>query len=320
MAEQTGRFHTEQDTPCPFRLARFGYARIGQFRAPEEGELYIVPTESGTLAEDEPHVEVAVAATPAFDLTEVIHTELLRARRKPDGLLHPSSHLTGSLRHAQLDVAGAPREGPRLMEITLMTGTMWHEWIHDTLRRLGVPYMAEVNLTPWLPKGWGGTADGVVWNPELQGVRPGRLQDAEGRGMRYIVRDGAKEDHRFQTSLYWHGLKKMGLPLAKKVGVFYLPKNDTRNKDEVIEPVLIDFDPIPQRELTQIAKTRFNRLLEYEESLPFVPERADPRAGTPPTRSTSPTSSSSTGSPTRSSRRSSASSASTSTARPRRGT
>lgn len=156
--------------------------------------------------------------------------------------------------------------------ITLHTGTMWHEMIHDTLRRLGVPYMAEVNLTPWLPKGWGGTSDAAVWNPELKAFVLTDYKTRKGEGMRFIVRDGAKEDHRFQTSLYWHGWKKMGVPLAKKVGVFYLPKNDTRNRDEIIEPVLADFEPIPQRELTQIAKKRFNRLLEYEDSLPFVPE------------------------------------------------
>jgi hypothetical protein len=189
----------------------------------------------------------------------------------------------GSLRHAQLDVAGAPKKDRGLMDlITLHTGTMWHEFIHDTLRRLGVPYMAEVNVTPWLPKGWGGTADGVFWNPDYKAFVLGDYKTQKGEGMRYIVRDGAKEDHRFQTSVYWHGLKKMGLPLIKKVGVFYLPKNDTRNKDEVIEPVLIDFDPIPQRELTQIAKTRFNRVLQYEESLPFVPESVQIRElGTP---------------------------------------
>jgi len=155
--------------------------------------------------------------------------------------------------------------------ITLKTGTMWHEYMADALRRLGVPFMAEVNLTPWLPRGWGGTADWVIWNPDLKAfvLTDGKTQ--KGEGMRFIVRDGAKEDHRFQTSIYWHGLKKMGLPLAKRIGVFYMPKNDTRNKDEVIEPLLVDFEPLPQRQLTQIAKDRFGRLLEYEESLPFTP-------------------------------------------------
>lgn len=155
-----------------------------------------------------------------------------------------------------------------LSEITLYTGTMWHEWLHSSLRRLGIPYMAEVNLTPWMPAGWGGTADAVVWNPDLKAFVLVDFKTQKGEGMRYILRDGAKEDHRRQTSLYWHALKKMGIPLAKVIGVFYLPKNDTRSKDEVIEPVLVDFDPIPARVLHTEAKRRTTRTNEYLASLP----------------------------------------------------
>jgi hypothetical protein len=58
-----------------------------------------------------------------IDFGEFIHEELQRGRRAPDGMLHPSSHLKGSLRHAQLDVAGAPKVRSEITsEITLMTG------------------------------------------------------------------------------------------------------------------------------------------------------------------------------------------------------
>jgi hypothetical protein len=50
------RFDTEHDTPCPFRLARFGYRRTGEFRSPRNGELYIQPTEGPSLQEHEPVV------------------------------------------------------------------------------------------------------------------------------------------------------------------------------------------------------------------------------------------------------------------------
>jgi hypothetical protein len=214
-----------------------------------------------------------------FDLGEILYEELARdLGRQSDGLMHASSHLSGSLRHAQLEVTGAPKRTDSVLSyITLKTGHLWHEYMHDTLRTLGVPYMAEVKLTPWMPKGWGGTADAIVWNPEYKAFVLADFKTQKGEGMRYIVRDGAKDDHRFQTSLYWHAVKKMGVPLLKQIGVWYLPKNDTRNKDEIIEPVLVDFDPLPQRELTQIAKTRFNRLLEYEKSLPFVPKSVQVR-------------------------------------------
>jgi hypothetical protein len=179
-----------------------------------------------------------------------------------------------------LDVAGAPRvSGELVSEIVLMTGTMWHEWIHNTLRRLGVPYMAEVNLTPWLPKGWGGTADAVIWHPDLKAFVLADFKTTKGESIRYILRDGAKDDHVGQTSLYWHGLKKMGLPLAKAIGVYYLPKNDTRSKGDVIEPVLVDFEPLPKAKLARETKMRFARLNEYEESLPFVPPSVLAREG-----------------------------------------
>lgn len=207
-----------------------------------------------------------------FDLSEILLEELRRNRRPNDGLLHASSHLTGSLRHAQLDVVGAPRvESELLSEITLMTGTMWHEFIHATLRRQGVPYMAEVDITPYLPSGWGGTLDGLFLNPDLRAFVLGDFKTIKGEGIRFIVRDGAKSEHIHQLSIYWHGAKKMltgTARIANTVGVFYLPKNDTRNKEDVVEPVLADFEPIPWADLKVITKERADAVAEYRASLP----------------------------------------------------
>ena len=149
-----------------------------------------------------------------------------------------------------------------------MTGTLWHEWMHNTLRRLGIPFMAEVNLTPWMPVGWGGTGDWLIWNPELKGFVLSDLKTTKGESMFFIERDGAKEEHRRQTSMYWHAAKDMGLPLVRKIGVLYMPMNDTRKKDDVIEPVLIDFDPIPKKELYGEARGRKRAVDSYVKSLP----------------------------------------------------
>jgi len=206
-----------------------------------------------------------------FDFTDIILNELRRQRRPNDGLLHASSHMTGSLRHAQLDVLGAPKvESELLSEITLATGTMWHEFIHSTLRREGVPYMAEVNLTPWMPVGWGGTADGLFLNPDLDAFVLGDFKTTKGEGMRYIVRDGAKLEHQYQLSIYWHAAKKMfanTAKIAKVVAVYYLPKNDTRNKDDIVEPVLADFEPIPWEDIQAVAKERSEAVAAYKASL-----------------------------------------------------
>lgn len=217
-----------------------------------------------------------------FDLTEVIHQELTRQRRENDHLAHASSHLKGSLRHAQLDVAGAPkRTNPLLSEITLMTGTLWHEWIHDTLRRLGVPYMAEVNMTPWLPPGWAGTADALIWSPEHKAFVLRDFKTSKGESMRYIRQGGAKEEHIAQVSLYWHAAKKMGIPLVKEAEVYYLPKNDTRSKDEIVEPILASFTPLPAKQLHAEAKQRWGRISEYTRSLGGEPGQPTPKPDRP---------------------------------------
>lgn len=202
-----------------------------------------------------------------IDLTEFIGQELEQERRENDGLLHASSHLIGPLRHAQLEAVAAPKK-PRdlLSEIRMKTGTMWHSWLADQLRSQGIPAMMEVNLTPWMPVGWGGTADLVIWNPQIKAFVLADLKTTKGESMRYIERDGAKEEHQHQVSLYWHALKKMGLPLAKQVAVFYLPLNQTRAGD--VEPVLIDFAPLPAAKVHGIARERHKRVERYRTSLP----------------------------------------------------
>lgn len=211
-----------------------------------------------------------------FDLTDIIHSELEGQRRSPDGLLHPSTHLSGPLRHAMLDAGGAPKLRSNVVsEVTLMTGTMWHEWIGGTLKRLGLPVMMEVNLTPWLPSGWAGTADLIVWNPQRGAWVLVDIKTQKGEGMRYIARSGAKTDHILQTSAYWHAIRRMGLPLVRAIGVYYLPKNDTRSKGDVVEPLLIDFEPVPAKELGTLMRGRGKSITGYLESLPAEPPKTE---------------------------------------------
>jgi hypothetical protein len=198
-----------------------------------------------------------------FDITEILHTERQKERRPNDFLLHASSHLEGSLRHAQLDVAGAPKlEESLTRDMPLWIGTLLHEEIHRMLRKVGVPYMAEVNMNPWLPRGWGGTADAFIWNPQLKAFVLTDFKSSKGAGMKWIERDGAKVEHVKQTSAYWHAARKMGLPLAKKVGVYYLPK------DGDAEPLLVDFDPLPVKELAKTMRDRHGSVSDYVSSLP----------------------------------------------------
>lgn len=203
-----------------------------------------------------------------FDLGEVIHTELLRDNRPQDYLMHASSHIEGSLRHAQLDVADAPkRVRPVIDQIVLMTGTLWHEWLADAMKKLGMPVMSEVNMTPWLPKGWAGTADAFIWNPELKAFVLVDFKTTKGAGLRYRKFGGASESHIAQTSAYWHAARAMGIPLAKRIAVLYLPKDDAGGKDELIEPLLVDFDPLPKKALWAEMEKRWGNVSSYVTSL-----------------------------------------------------
>lgn len=202
------------------------------------------------------------------DLTGIIAAELDEGDRGDDGLLHPSTHLAAPLRHAQLDRAGAPKKPrPLIDQIVLHTGTMWHKQLGEWLVKNGVPVMVEVNLNPWLPKGWAGTADQIYWHPGYKAFFLTDVKTTKGESLRYRIRSGASEEHILQTSTYWHALKKMGLPLLKQIGVYYLPKNDTRSKDELIEPVMVEFDPLPVRALNKLMAERKGRVDEYLASL-----------------------------------------------------
>jgi hypothetical protein len=157
-------------------------------------------------------------------------------KRKKDNLLHCSSHLTAPLRHVQLEMAGAPTVGESLAStVRMKTGTLWHTWFADSLRAKGVPGMFEVKLDQWLPEGWTGTADWIIWDNEYQAFRLMDLKTTKGGGIPWIHRDGAKEDHLWQLSAYWHALAKMGIPLVEEFGVFYLPMDDAGN-DPTYQP------------------------------------------------------------------------------------
>ena len=174
-------------------------------------------------------------------------------------------------------MAGAPKVRESFVRgVPLWIGSLIHEDIHRILRKTGVPYMAEVNMTPWLPEGWGGTADGFFWNPDLKAFVLLDFKTQKGSGMRYIESGGAKPAHIKQTSAYWHAARKMGLPLVKKIGVIYVPKDEAKDVDG---PVMADFEPIPVSELRKEMKYRHGRVSEYVDSLPSMWGELSPDLG-----------------------------------------
>lgn len=172
--------------------------------------------------------------------------------------------LVGSLRHTQLRAAGAPTlESEITSDVRLKTGTMWHELIGEFLVRAGVPVMREVDVTPWLPDGWGGTADWLFWAPEYRAFVLGDLKTSKGEAMKWVISEGAKDEHLWQLSAYFYALVKMGLPIVRGFAVMYLPMNDTTDKTERVEPQVMECDPLPEDEVHDRMASRWEATQEY---------------------------------------------------------
>src|SRR5678810_502787 len=112
----------------------------------------------------------------------------------------------------------------------MFTGTMWHKHIGDSFVAQGIPAIQEISVTPWLPKGWSGIADWLVWNPNTEKFVLGDLKTTKGEGIKFIKEYGIKLEHHWQVSAYWHALNEAGYPLENKFVIYYLPMNDTPNR------------------------------------------------------------------------------------------
>jgi hypothetical protein len=202
-----------------------------------------------------------------IDLVSVIEKGVRDDQRAPDGLLHASGDLVGSLRHSQLGFVGAPTLPRHLVEdIRLRTGTMWHEYIGSLLTAAGVPYMAEVALAPWMPEGWSGTADLIFWHPEYEAWVLVDIKTMKGEGLQWVEKDGMKEEHLWQASSYWHALVAAGFPMLDKFGILYLPMNMVYG-ESMPNPSIQEGTPISWDTLGPVMEERHRACREYADSL-----------------------------------------------------
>lgn len=156
-----------------------------------------------------------------------------------------------------LDAANAPRKPrPIAEEITLKTGDMWHEWLTSQLHATGWPLMSEVRLSDYMPSGWGGRADWIVYAPEHKAWVLGDIKTVKGDGMFWIEKDGAKENHLWQLSAYWHACVEMGLPMLRGFVVLYWPKEAASDKNVVVEPSIQECDPFPAEKIIPVMEER----------------------------------------------------------------
>lgn len=196
------------------------------------------------------------------NITELLSNALRGDERPPDGKLHPSGDLIGSLRHAQLRAAGAPTiavsKSDLVSSVRLMTGTMWHTYFENLFR--GQPVMLEVQLDRWLPNGWSGRADWILWSSEYEAFVLGDLKTTKGEGMQFL-NGKVKDEHLWQASAYWHALNRMGLPLVKGFFVYYLPMNTVSGTD--LEPVVIEATPLPEETVLGVMTERWEKTAAY---------------------------------------------------------
>ncbi len=183
--------------------------------------------------------------TLPVDVKGVIQRALDKQMRPPDGLLHPSGDLVGSLRHAMLRAAGAPLIDRTIAaSMPLLLGTLIHTWLGEALESEGIPVMREVKLGQWLPEGWTGTADFLFFDPSSEAWVLADLKTTKGESCRYIANTGAKDEHIWQASAYFYALVEMGLPMLDRFGIIYLPKNSTT--DGTADVIISDVKPLDE--------------------------------------------------------------------------
>lgn len=212
--------------------------------------LVVAPAEIWLIAEEgEGKLSSVTNAILPVDLPNLFLSAIHENQREPDGLLHCSTDLVSPLRMVQLRAVGAPTvDRPIAHEIRLMHGTIWHDWFHEIIEESGIKFLSEIPLNLYLPEGWGGTADWLFWNPELEAWVLGDLKTTRGEALFFINRDGAKTEHLWQLSAYWHALEDAGIPLVKGFGILYWPMNDTNDAVEVV-PTVQDCMPVERDEL-----------------------------------------------------------------------
>lgn len=146
-----------------------------------------------------------------------------------------------------------------------MTGTMWHSYFEGLFNAARLPVMTEVKLDRWLPEGWSGTADWLIWNDDLKAFVLGDLKTIKGEGMKYVQYEGIKKEHLWQASAYWHALFNMGLPLVKGFFIYYLPQNVPPG--EQVEPSLQEGMPLDREIVVGAMEARWAQTKLYLSAL-----------------------------------------------------
>jgi hypothetical protein len=142
----------------------------------------------------------------------------------------------------------------------MKTGTLWHSYFNELMQGRGLTVTHEVKLDDWLPTGWSGTADWLIWNDKKRAFVLGDLKTTKGEGMKFLDL-GVKEEHLWQLSAYWHALRAGNFPMLKTFFVMYLPMNAVAGEN--VEPEVIEAQPLPYEQVWAQMETRWSLVSDY---------------------------------------------------------
>lgn len=137
---------------------------------------------------------------------------------------------------------------------------MWHRWFNRKFIDQGMPVINEMRLTNWLPEGWSGIADWLVWDTDKRAFTLADLKTIKGEGLKWL-RGKPKEEHVWQLSAYYHALKEAKFPLVREFMVIYLPMNDVPSEE--ISPKIMNCTPLPKDVVWPIMEEKWARAKEY---------------------------------------------------------
>lgn len=140
---------------------------------------------------------------------------------------------------------------------------MWHDYLSELLVSRGATVMQEVRLSPWLPEGWGGRADLLIWDSDDRAFDLWDVKTVKGEGLQWVS-EGAKDEHIWQLSAYWHSLRVGKFPMRRKAYVLYLPMNAAEGN---MEPVVQEVTPIPKEKVWGVMEDRWAKTQAYLEVL-----------------------------------------------------
>lgn len=191
--------------------------------------------------------------------------------KKPDGLLHPSTHLGCEIamcHDMDPDIPSQPQSTASLQR--LLTGTLWHAWLAaqwESTQWEGLEARCEVKMGEGLPPGWQGSCDlllgqfgdGILSEPEWTVFD---FKTIAGSGLPYLDLNTPKPDQHMQISAYYHAAAAMGYKLMPEVCVVHIPVSAQQYK-EIMPPIEQWMKPLPRNVVFGEMRRRSQVLKQY---------------------------------------------------------